>query len=51
VLRECPLFAIPAVLFIISAVESVDDAVLGFSGQKAHARRFLRVIKTFRELA
>src|SRR5258708_363176 len=37
-------------LFIISAVESVDDAVLGFL-DKGHTREdFLRVIKTFREL-
>ena len=37
-------------LFIISAVESVDDAVLGFLG-KGHTREdFLRVIRTFREL-
>ena len=37
-------------LFVISAVESVDDAVLGFL-DKGHTREdFLRVIKTFREL-
>jgi len=37
-------------LFIISAVESLDDAVLGFLG-KGHTREdFLRVIRTFREL-
>jgi radical SAM superfamily enzyme YgiQ (UPF0313 family) len=37
-------------LFIISAVESVDDAVLGFL-DKGHKREdFLRVIRTFREL-
>ena len=37
-------------LFIISAVESVDDAVLAFLG-KGHTREdFLRVIRTFREL-
>jgi radical SAM superfamily enzyme YgiQ (UPF0313 family) len=37
-------------LFVISAVESVDDAVLGFL-DKGHTRAdFLRVIKTFREL-
>src|SRR6266853_3453435 len=37
-------------LFVISAVESVDDAVLGFL-DKGHTRAdFLRVVKTFREL-
>src|SRR5437867_1024392 len=37
-------------LFVISAVESVDDAVLGFL-DKGHTREdFLQVIKTFREL-
>src|SRR5467141_958049 len=37
-------------LFIISAVESVDDAVLGFL-DKGHTREdFLRVVKTFRQL-
>ncbi|PYT55815.1 MAG: radical SAM protein, partial [Acidobacteria bacterium] len=37
-------------LFVISAVESVDDAVLGFL-DKGHTREdFLRVAKTFREL-
>ena len=37
-------------LFVISAVESVDDAVLGFL-DKGHTREdFLRVIKIFREL-
>ncbi|HEV1995850.1 MAG TPA: CUAEP/CCAEP-tail radical SAM protein [Candidatus Acidoferrum sp.] len=37
-------------LFVISAVESVDDAVLGFL-DKGHTRAdFLRVIETFREL-
>ena len=37
-------------LFVISAVESVDDAVLGFL-DKGHTREdFLRVIKSFREL-
>ncbi len=37
-------------LFVISAVESVDDAVLGFL-DKGHTREdFLRVVKTFREL-
>jgi radical SAM superfamily enzyme YgiQ (UPF0313 family) len=37
-------------LFVISAVESVDDAVLGFLN-KGHTREdFLQVIKTFREL-
>jgi len=36
--------------FVISAVESVDDAVLGFL-EKGHTREdFLRVVKTFREL-
>jgi hypothetical protein len=36
--------------FVISAVESVDDAVLGFL-EKRHTREdFLRVVKTFREL-
>src|SRR5258707_461965 len=37
-------------LFVISAVESVDDAVLGFL-DKGHTREdFLRVVKTFTEL-
>ena len=37
-------------LFVISAVESVDDAVLGFL-DKGHTREdFLQVIKTFRKL-
>src|SRR5213080_715034 len=37
-------------LFVISAVESVDDAVLGFL-DKGHTREdFIRVAKTFREL-
>ena len=37
-------------LFVISAVESVDDAVLGFL-DKGHTREdFLKVVKTFREL-
>jgi len=37
-------------LFVITAVESVDDAVLGFL-DKGHTREdFLRVVKTFREL-
>ncbi len=37
-------------LFVISAVESVDDAVLGFL-DKGHTREdFLHVVKTFREL-
>ncbi len=37
-------------LFVISAVESVDDAVLGFL-DKGHTREdFLRVVKTFSEL-
>jgi radical SAM superfamily enzyme YgiQ (UPF0313 family) len=37
-------------LFVISAVESADDAVLGFL-EKGHTREdFLRVVKTFREL-
>ena len=37
-------------LFVISAVESVDDAVLGFL-DKGHTRQdFLRVVKIFREL-
>src|SRR5216684_2661010 len=37
-------------LFVISAVESVDDAVLGFL-DKGHTREdFLRVIKMFREI-
>jgi radical SAM superfamily enzyme YgiQ (UPF0313 family) len=37
-------------LFVISAVESVDDAVLRFLN-KGHTREdFLRVVKTFREL-
>ena len=36
--------------FVISAVESVDDAVLGFL-EKGHSREdFLRVVKSFREL-
>jgi hypothetical protein len=37
-------------LFVISAVESVDDVVLGFL-EKGHTREdFLRVVKVFREL-
>ena len=37
-------------LFVISAVESVDDAILGFL-DKGHTREdFLRVIEVFREL-
>jgi radical SAM superfamily enzyme YgiQ (UPF0313 family) len=37
-------------LFVISAVESVNDAVLGFL-DKGHTREdFLRVVKTFREM-
>ena len=37
-------------LFVISAVESVDNAVLGFL-DKGHTREdFLRVVKTFREI-
>jgi radical SAM superfamily enzyme YgiQ (UPF0313 family) len=37
-------------LFVISAIESVDDAVLGFL-EKGHTREdFFRVVKTFREL-
>jgi Radical SAM superfamily len=37
-------------LFVISAVESVDDAVLGFL-DKGHTREdFLHVVKTFRKL-
>jgi radical SAM superfamily enzyme YgiQ (UPF0313 family) len=37
-------------LFVISAVESVDDAVLGFL-DKGHTREdFLHVVKTFRQL-
>jgi radical SAM superfamily enzyme YgiQ (UPF0313 family) len=37
-------------LFVISAVEALDDAVLGFL-DKGHSREdFLRVVKTFREM-
>jgi radical SAM superfamily enzyme YgiQ (UPF0313 family) len=37
-------------LFVISAVESVDDAVLEFLDKEHTREDFLRVIKTFREL-
>jgi radical SAM superfamily enzyme YgiQ (UPF0313 family) len=48
--RHLPALRDTGCLFIISAVESVDDAVLDFL-DKGHTREdFLRVIKTFREL-
>ena len=48
--RRLPALRDTGCLFVISAVESVDDAVLGFL-DKGHTREdFLRVVKTFREL-
>jgi hypothetical protein len=48
--RHLPALRDTGCLFAISAVESVDDAVLGFL-DKGHTREdFLRVVKTFREL-
>src|SRR5712692_5779192 len=48
--KHLPALRETGCLFVISAVESVDDAVLGFL-DKGHTREdFLRVIKTFREL-
>ena len=48
--RHLPALCDTGCLFVISAVESVDDAVLGFL-DKGHTREdFLCVVKTFREL-
>ena len=48
--EHLPVLRDTGCLFVISAVESVNDAVLGFL-DKGHTREdFLRVIKTFREL-
>ena len=48
--EHLPVLRDTGCLFVISAVESVDDAVLGLL-DKGHTREdFLRVIKTFREL-
>jgi radical SAM superfamily enzyme YgiQ (UPF0313 family) len=48
--RHLPTLRDTGCLFVISAVESVDDAVLAFL-EKGHTREdFLRVVKTFREL-
>ncbi len=48
--KHLPALRDTGCLFVISAVESVDDAVLGFL-DKGHTREdFLRVAKTFREL-
>lgn len=48
--EHLPVLRDTGCLFVISAVESVDDAVLGFL-DKGHTREdFLRVIKIFREL-
>src|SRR5437667_8272717 len=48
--KHLPALRDTGCLFVISAVESVDDAVLGFL-DKGHTREdFLRVTKTFREL-
>jgi hypothetical protein len=48
--RHLPALRDTGCLFVISAVESVDDAVLSFL-DKGHTRGdFLRVVKTFREL-
>jgi len=48
--EHLPVLRDTGCLFVISAVESVDDAVLDFL-DKGHTREdFLRVIKTFREL-
>src|SRR6267142_5745741 len=48
--KHLPALRDSGCLFVISAVESVDDAVLGFLA-KGHTREdFLRVAKTFHEL-
>jgi radical SAM superfamily enzyme YgiQ (UPF0313 family) len=48
--QHLPVLRDTGCLFVISAVESVDDAVLGFL-EKGHTREdFLRVVKSFREL-
>jgi hypothetical protein len=48
--KHLPALRDTGCLFVISAVESVDDAVLDFL-DKGHTREdFLRVVKTFREL-
>src|SRR2546421_5719842 len=48
--KHLPALRDSGCLFVISAVESVDDAVLGFL-DKGHTREdFLRVIRIFREL-
>jgi hypothetical protein len=48
--KHLPALRDTGCLFVISAVESVDDAVLGFL-DKGHTREdFLRVAKAFREL-
>jgi radical SAM superfamily enzyme YgiQ (UPF0313 family) len=48
--RHLPALRDTGCLFVISAVESVDDTVLGFL-DKGHTREdFLRAVKTFREL-
>jgi radical SAM superfamily enzyme YgiQ (UPF0313 family) len=48
--KHLPALRETGCLFVISAVESVDDAVLGFL-DKGHTREdFLRVVKAFREL-
>jgi radical SAM superfamily enzyme YgiQ (UPF0313 family) len=48
--EHLPMLRDTGCLFVISAVESVDDAVLGFL-DKGHTREgFLRVVKTFREM-
>src|SRR6266849_3851215 len=48
--RHLPALCDTGCLFVISAVESVDDAVLGFL-DKGHTRKdFLCVVKAFREL-
>jgi len=48
--KHLPALRDSGCLFVISAVESVDDAVLGFL-DKGHTREdFLRVAKTFHEL-
>ena len=48
--EHLPVLRDTGCLFVISAVESLDDAVLGFL-DKGHSREdFLRVVKTFREM-
>jgi len=48
--EHLPVLRDTGCLFVISAVESLDDAVLGFL-EKGHSREdFLRVVKTFREM-